>query len=43
MAAVKTNRRNFPKVLKTKATNLTKGNYDYLSNGSILAIVWIDT
>ena len=39
---VKTNMRNFPKVLKTKATNLTKDNYDYLSNGSILAIVWID-
>ena len=36
------NRKNFPKELITKARVSNRGKYDYLSNGVILAIVWVD-
>lgn len=36
------NWKDFPKTLITKQSKQNKGKYDYLSNGSILAMVWFD-
>ena len=39
---VMSNRKHFPKEIVTKATRHNRGEYDYRSIGSLLAIVWID-
>ena len=39
---VRTNRLGFPKELVTKATKDIRGHYEYLSNGLLLACVWVD-
>ena len=39
---VRPNRIGFPKELLTKATNTNCGFVDFLSNGSLLATIWVD-
>ena len=36
------NRKYFPSDLVTRATASNRGHYDYRSNGSLLAAVWVD-
>ena len=38
----RSNRKNFPKELITKATVHNRGKYDYRCNGCLLALIWVD-
>ena len=39
---VRVNRQHFPQDLVTKSSTSNRGFYDYRSNGSLLAVIWID-
>ena len=38
----RSNRKNFPKELITKATVHNRGKYDYRCNGCLLGLIWVD-